>query len=120
MKESQELSQYNNILEQAYRHEDNMNELYSREIQSKSNIFEIIKSNCQENFNFILKYPNRNNIVTSKLSVLITHIQDYKKNFNSKTKNDFNNTSNDKIKTLLNKTFTIDNRRNMSTSFYNN
>ena len=70
---------------------------------------ELIRSNCEESFNFIFKYCNKDNIINNKLRVLITHIEDYNGHFNSKkfhSKN--NNIINDNLQNLLNNTFQIE------------
>ena len=113
LRESGEYSQYNNIFEQISRQEQSKANHYLKEIQSKSSIFEMIKNNCEENFNFIFKYPDRNNVINNKLSVLIKHIEDYNKHFNSKKNkntNYFDRTNN--IENIMNNTFTIDKRNN--------
>lgn len=112
IKESGDFSQYNNVLEEICKRENNKTNQYLKDLQSKSNIFELIKNNCQENFDFILKYYNRNNIVNNKLGVLITHINDYRKHFYSKKYNhmDTFDTNNSNIDNILNNTFNIERR----------
>ena len=84
-----------------------------KDIQTKSNLFEIIKHNCEENFNFIMKYYNKPNFVSNKLRVLVTHIQDYRNNFYSqKAKNENIFSKNNNVEHLLNNTFSINNRSN--------
>jgi hypothetical protein len=117
LKQSGEYSQYNNILDQISRQEDNRANQYLKEIQSKSNIFDIIKKNCEENFKFILNYPNRTNIVSNKLEVLIKHIDDYNKHFNKRKYNNMNEFNKSNIENILNNTFTIEKRNNL---YYNN
>ena len=121
MKESGEFPQYNGILEQISRQEDNKANQYLKDIQSKSNIFDMIKNNCEENFKFILNYPDRNNIVSNKLNVLIKHIDEYKKHYNSKIYNDKKFDINSNIENILNNTFTIEQRNyNNNESILNN
>jgi hypothetical protein len=118
LKQSGEYSQYNNILDQISRQEDNRANQYLKEIQSKSNIFDIIKKNCEENFKFILNYPDRSNIVSNKLEVLIKHIEDYNKHFNKRRYNNIDELDrNNNIENILNNTFTTEKRHNL---YYNN
>jgi hypothetical protein len=121
-KESGEFSQYNNILEQICKQEDSRANQYLKDIQSKLNIFEMIQKNCKENFDFILKYYNRNNVVNNKLGVLITHIDDYYKYLKSKKNNNINafKRIDDNIENILNNTFTIDRRSDRLYNFNNN
>jgi hypothetical protein len=121
-KESGEFSHYNNILEQICKQEDSRANQYLKDIQSKLNIFEMIQKNCKENFDFILKYYNRNNVVNNKLGVLITHIDDYYKYFKSKKNNNINafKRIDDNIENILNNTFTIDRRSDRLYNFNNN
>ena len=121
-KESGEFSHYNNILEQICKQEDSRASQYLKDIQSKLNIFEMIKKNCNENFNFILKYYNRNNVVNNKLGVLITHIDDYFKFFKSKKNNNMNTFKrvDNNIENILNNTFTIEKRNERLYNFNNN
>lgn len=82
----------------------------------------MIKKNCNENFNFILKYYNRNNVVNNKLGVLITHIDDYFKFFKSKKNNNMNTFKrvDNNIENILNNTFTIEKRNERLYNFNNN
>ena len=109
LKERREYSKYNQIFEQIYKQEIDKNKHYYKDIESKKSVLELIKNNCIESFNFISRYYNKSNLVNNKLSVLITHIEDYKKHFNSKKYN-MNNTFNrsQNIENLLNNTFHID------------
>lgn len=121
LKESGEFPQYNGILEQISRQEDNKVNQYLKDIQSKSNIFDMIKNNCEENFNFILNYPDRSNIVSNKLNVLVKHIDEYKKHYNSKIYIDKKFDINSNIENILNNTFTIEQRNyNNNESILNN
>jgi hypothetical protein len=117
--ESGEFSRYNNILNQIYKEENNKSNKYYRYITSKSKIFEMIKKNCEENFNFIQKYSDRNNIVISKLNQLINQIEDY--NIQYSDKNNFNNNNvlikNNNIENIFNSTVNIDSKEN---KLYNN
>ena len=108
LKESGEYAKYNYILDEINRQEDNKAIQYLKEIQSKSNIFDMIKNNCEENFNFILNYPNNINIVTNKLEVLVKHINDYNKHFNTKKYNINIFDKRNNIENILNNTFAID------------
>ena len=121
-KESGEFSHYNNILEQICKQEDNRTNQYLKDIQSKSNIFEMIKKNCKENFDFILKYYNRNNVVNNKLGVLLTHIDDYNKYFNKKKNNNITafKRADNNIENILNNTFAIDKTNDRLYNFSNN
>jgi hypothetical protein len=82
----------------------------------------MIQKNCKENFDFILKYYNRNNVVNNKLGVLITHIDDYYKYFKSKKNSNINafKRIDDNIENILNNTFTIDRRSDRLYNFNNN
>jgi hypothetical protein len=108
-----ELSQYQGVLDLIRKQENNKMNQYLKDIQIKSNLFEIIKHNCEENFNFIMKYYNKPYFVSNKLKVLITHIQDYQSNFYSqKAKNENIFSKNNNVEHLLNNTFSINNRNN--------
>ena len=109
LKESGEYSKYNYIFEQISKQENDKNRQYLKDIESKKKVLELIRSNCEESFNFIFKYCNKDNIINNKLRVLITHIEDYNGHFNSKkfhSKN--NNIINDNLQNLLNNTFQIE------------
>ena len=109
LKESGEYSKYNYIFEQISKQENGKNRQYLKDIESKKKVLELIRSNCEESFNFIIKYCNKDNIINNKLRVLITHIEDYNGHFNSKkfhSKN--NNIINDNLQNLLNNTFQIE------------
>jgi len=109
LKESGEYSKYNYIFEQISKQENDKNRQYLKDIESKKKVLELIRSNCEESFNFIIKYCNKDNIINNKLRVLITHIEDYNGHFNSKkfhSKN--NNIINDNLQNLLNNTFQIE------------
>ena len=108
-----ELAQYQGVLERIRNQENSKLNQYLKDIQTKSNLFEIIKHNCEENFNFIMKYYNKPNFVSNKLRVLVTHIQDYRNNFYSqKAKNENIFSKNNNVEHLLNNTFSINNRSN--------
>jgi hypothetical protein len=108
-----ELAQYQGVLDLIRKQENNKMNQYLKDIQTKSNLFEIIKHNCEENFNFIMKYYNKPYFVSNKLKVLITHIQDYQGNFYSqKAKNENIFSKNNNVEHLLNNTFSINNRNN--------
>ena len=108
-----ELAQYQGVLERIRKQENSKMNQCLKDIQTKSNLFEIIKHNCEENFNFIMKYYNKPNFVSNKLRVLVTHIQDYKSNFYSqKAQNENIFSKNNNVEHLLNNTFSINNRSN--------
>lgn len=117
-----ELSQYQGVFDIICKKENNNMNQYLKDIQTKSNIFEIIKKNCEENFNFIMKYYNRPNFVSNKLRVLVTHIQDYHKNFYSTKAQNENIFSKNNVEHLLNNTFSINrsNNFNNTQNMFNN
>ena len=117
LKESGEFPQYNNIFNQIYEEENNKSNQNLKDIQRKSEIFEIIKNNTDENFKFILNFPNRNDIISSKLKVLLTHIEDYNKNFYSKN-NNYSSTSSDIIGGMSTGQFSVRNFNNSSNKDY--
>jgi hypothetical protein len=121
LKESGEFAKYNHIFEQISKQENDRNKQYLKDIESKKKILELIKNNYEESFNFIIKYYNNSNIVNNKLRVLITHIEDYNRHFNSKRRNftNNNNTSNDNLQNLLNNTFQIERNYNQQNLFNN-
>ena len=82
----------------------------------------MIKKNCKENFDFILKYYNRNNVVNNKLGVLLTHIDDYNKYFNKKKNNNITafKRADNNIENILNNTFAIDKTNDRLYNFSNN
>ena len=109
LKESGEFSRYNYIFEQISKQENDKNKQYLKDIESKKKILELIRTNCEESFNFIIKYCNKENIINNKLRVLITHIEDYNKHFNSKKFTSMkNNIINNNLQNLLNNTFQIE------------
>jgi hypothetical protein len=122
LKESGEFAKYNHIFEQISKQENDRNKQYLKDIESKKKILELIKNNYEESFNFIIKYYNNSNIVNNKLRVLITHIEDYNRHFNSKRRNSTNNnnTSNDNLQNLLNNTFQIERRNYNQQNILNN
>ena len=121
LKESGEYLKYNNLFEQISKQENDKNSQYLREIESKKNILELIKNNCEESFNFIMKYNNNTNIINNKLGILITHIEDYNKHFNARKNNylySINKSQN--IDNMLNNTFQINNRNYNQQSILSN
>jgi hypothetical protein len=122
LKESGEFAKYNHIFEQISKQENDRNKQYLKDIESKKKVLELIKNNYEESFNFIIKYYNNSNIVNNKLRVLITHIEDYNKYFNSKRRNfNYNNsTTNDNLQNLLNNTFQIERRNYNQQNILNN
>ena len=121
LKESGEYLKYNNLFEQISKQENDKNSQFLRDIESKKNILELIKNNCEESFNFIIKYNNKNNIINNKLGILITHIEDYNNHFNSRKYNNaysINNIQN--IDNILNNTFQINNINYNQQSILNN
>jgi hypothetical protein len=121
LKESGEYLKYNNLLEQISKQENDKNSQYLREIESKKNILELIKNNCEESFNFIMKYNNNSNIINNKLGILITHIEDYNKHFNSrKFNNSYSFNKNHDLENILNNTFQINKRNYNQESILNN
>ena len=122
LKESGEFAKYNHIFEQISKQENDRNKQYLKDIESKKKVLELIKNNYEESFNFIIKYYNNSNIVNNKLRVLITHIEDYNKHFNSKRRNftNNNNSTNDNLQNLLNNTFQIERRNYNQQNILNN
>ena len=112
--ESGEFCRYNNILNQISKEENNKYNQYYKYIVSKSKIFEMFKKNCEENFHFIQKYSDRNNMIISKLNQLINYIEDY--NIQYYDKNKFNNYNdlmkNNNAENIFNGTFNIDSKEN--------
>jgi hypothetical protein len=51
--------------------------------KEKIEIFNIIKENSEDAFNFILNNPNRKEIVKDKFNLILGNINDYKKTFNN-------------------------------------
>ena len=82
LRESEDLSKYNNILNRIYQEENNKSNKYFRNINYKSKVFEMIRKNCEDDFIFIQKYSNKNNIVINKLNQIINQIEEYNKTFN--------------------------------------
>ena len=118
LRESGQFLQYNNIFNKISMEENNKSDLYLRNINSKSKIFEMIKKNCEQNFNFIEKYSDRNSIVISKLNEIINSIEDYNIKFFSKNNlNSYNILMNNNIENIMNNTINIDNKNN---KLYNN
>ena len=121
LKESGEYLNYNNLFEQMSKQENDKNSQYLRDIESKKNILELIKNNCEESFSFIMKYNNKSNIINNKLGILITHIEDYNKHFNARKNNylySINKSQN--IDNMLNNTFQINNRNYNQQSILSN
>ena len=83
LRESGDLSKYNNILNRIYQEENNKSNKYFRNINYKSKVFEMIRKNCEDDFIFIQKYSNKNNIVINKLNQIINQIEEYNKTFNN-------------------------------------
>ena len=121
LKESGEYMKYNNLFEQISKQENDKNSQYLRDIESKKSILELIKNNCEESFSFILKYNNKNSIINNKLGLLITHIEDYNKHFNSrKFNNSYSFNKNHDLENILNNTFQINKRNYNQESILNN
>ena len=95
-------------------------------MESKRSVLEIIRNNCEESFNMIIRYNNKTNIINNKLEILITHIEDYNKHFNSRRNYiKYNYQTNPNIQNLFNNTFQIEKRNNnqqniLYNSFSNN
>ena len=51
--------------------------------KEKIEIFNIIKENSEDAFNFILNNPNRKEIVKDKFNLILGNINDYKKTFSN-------------------------------------
>jgi len=121
LKESGEYMKYNNLFEQISKQENDKNSQYLRDIESKKSILELIKNNCEESFSFILKYNNKNSIINNKLGLLITHIEDYNKHFNSrKFNNSYSFNKIHDLENILNNTFQINKRNYNQESILNN
>ena len=121
LKESGEYMKYNNLFEQISKQENDKNSQYLRDVESKKSILELIKNNCEESFSFILKYNNKNSIINNKLGLLITHIEDYNKHFNSrKFNNSYSFNKNHDLENILNNTFQINKRNYNQESILNN
>ena len=109
LKESGEYIRYNHIFEQINKQENDENEQYLKDIESKKNILELIKNNCEESFNFIIKYNNKSNIINNKLGVLIKHIEDYNNHFKTKNNNaKYFSNKRYNIENVFNNTFQIE------------
>ena len=115
---SDEFHQYSNILNRIYEEENDKTNQYFRNINSKNKIFEILKKNCQDNFNFIEKYCDKKNIVDNKFNQIMNNIEEYKNNFygnNNKlnNRNYFYKTGKKiRIENMMNNTFNMDYRNN--------
>ena len=111
--ESGEFYMYNNILNQISKEENTKYNDYYKYIVSRSKIFEMFKKNCAENFNFIQKYSDRNNMVISKLNQLINHIEDYNIQYSYKNKfNNYNSLIKNNIENIFNGTCNLDFKEN--------
>ena len=126
LKESEEYQNYNHIFEQISKQENDKNQQYLKDLESKRSVLEIIRNNCEESFNMIIRYNNKTNIINNKLEILITHIEDYNKHFNSRRNYiKYNYQTNPNIQNLFNNTFQIEKRNNnqqniLYNSFSNN
>jgi len=121
--QSGEFSQYNNIFDRICQEENDKTNQYFRNINSKSNIFELLKKNIKDNFIFIEKYFDKINIVNNKFNQIMNNIEEYKNNFYGINKifgrrsNPYNKTS---IENMLNNTFNIEsNNRNYYNKYLN-
>ena len=121
LKESGKYIKYNNIFEQISKEENDKNNQYLKDIDSKKSVLELIKNNCQESFDFITKYYKNSNIVNNKLGVLINHIEDYNNHFYSRKYNILNSYSKiNNIKNAFNNTFQIQRNNYNQSNFLNN
>ena len=114
IKNSDELNQYNTYFSQIYSNERNIMNKTKKNIESRLKIYNIIKRNCEDTFNFISNNSYRQNIFRYKLNTLLTHINDYYQmnNFKLDTVDDSNNISNMDINLLRNKSYTINTNKN--------
>ena len=121
--QSGEFSQYNNIFDRICQEENDKTNQYFRNINSKLNIFQLLKKNIKDNFIFIEKYFDKTNIVNNKFNQIMNNIEEYKNNFYGINKifgrraNPYNKTS---IENMLNNTFNIEsNNRNYYNKYLN-
>ena len=122
VKNSEELNQYNMYFSQIYSKEKNNMKRAKKNIENKLKIFNIIKKNCEDTFNFISNNSYRPNIFRHKLNTLLTHINDYYQmnNFNLNSTDDLNNINNINMDLLSNKSYTINmNINNQKTDLFN-
>ena len=110
-----ELNQYNMYFSQIYSNEKNIMNKVKKNIEKKLKIYNIIKKNCEDTFNFICNNTYRENVFKHKLNTLLMHINDYYQmnNYNTKSLDDLNN-----INLPSNKSYTININRN--TNLLNN
>ena len=68
-----------------------------------------------------MKYNNKSNIINNKLGILITHIEDYNKHFNTRKNNNiYSINKSQNIDNILNNTFQINNRNYNQQMLLNN
>ena len=109
--QSGEFSQYNNILNRICQEENDKTNQYFRNINSKLNIFELLKKNIRDNFIFIEKYFDKINIVNNKFNQIMNNIEEYKNNLYGVNKilGRRNTYYKNNIENMLNNTFNIEN-----------
>jgi len=90
LKQNEDMNQYNDKFNQIYSIEENFSNNKRKNLEEKLNIFNTIKSYCEEAFNFISNNSNRQDICKDKLNLLLSHIGDYNQNYNHNNKKDIN------------------------------
>ena len=123
-KKLKELNKYNDVFSQIYENEKSISNKKKKYIEDKLKIFNMIKRNCDENFDYICNNAYRENIFKDKLNILLTHINDYNKNYNSK-KNNNKNQLNFEVKYLdnnnnINNNLFVSNRYRNDNNEFNN
>ena len=119
LRDTEELNEYNDLFNQIYTNvKDNSNRT-KKKLELKLKVFNMIKLNCEETFNFICNNSYRPNIFKDKLNILLTHINDYYTTYNSKNNNSTINL-NPNYMSIINNGNQIYNANSLNTRYGNN
>ena len=88
LKENEDFNQ--DLFNQIYSNEENNLNKKRKNIEDKLKVFNIIKSYCEDTFNFISNNSDRQDIFKDKFNILLSHIEDYNQNYYNNFKKDIN------------------------------
>ena len=90
LKDNEDFNQYNDLFSQIYSNEEINSNKKRKNLEDKLQIFNKIKSYCEDAFNFISNNSDRQDVCKDKLNMLLTHIDDYNQNYRNNNKKDIN------------------------------
>lgn len=90
LKDNEDYNEYNEKLSQIYSKEEINSNKKEKNLEDKLKIFNMIKSYCEDAFNFISNNSDRQDVCKDKLNMLLSHIDDYNKNYSNNNKKDIN------------------------------